>query len=366
MRLHVLGVPHAQTHRDFTGCAFSMKVWKFLKMMSGRGHEIYHYGHERRDWDYPDVVHVPVITDQDHRLAYGDDYVNNQSWRANGFTQYRIDDSAYNTFTNNAVQCIRQRQQANDLVLCFFGWGHEAVARHLPDMKIIEPGIGYPGAFARWRIYESNAIMMAMYGAKSIGTCDMDFYHRVIPNYFDLEDFDYKQDKEDYVLYLGRIGENKGVDIAISATKAANVRLKIAGQGHLSALGYASTPEHVELVGYADQAERRRLLANASALFIASRYLEPFAGVQVEAWLSGTPVIAPNYAAFAELNQHGVTGYNCWTHRDFITAIENRHNITPADCRTHGLKFTLDQVAPQYERYFQDVLDTYTGKGWYQ
>ena len=45
-RIHILGLPHTKTTLDFTACAYTMKAWKFCKMMKGRGHTIFHYGHK--------------------------------------------------------------------------------------------------------------------------------------------------------------------------------------------------------------------------------------------------------------------------------------------------------------------------------
>jgi hypothetical protein len=39
--------------------------------------------------------------------------------------------------------------------------------------------------------------------------------------------------------------------------------------------------------------------------------------------------------------------------------------IEPRDCRTFGENFTLEKVAPMYEKYFADVMDVYTREGWY-
>jgi hypothetical protein len=50
---------------------------------------------------------------------------------------------------------------------------------------------------------------------------------------------------------------------------------------------------------------------------------------------------------------------------DFVDAINNIDRIKPQDCRAFGENFTLEKVAPMYEKYFSDVLDVYTGKGWY-
>lgn len=365
MRLHVLGIPHTQTTNEFNGCAFTAKVHKFLEMMSGRGYEIFHYGHTNRDWSYPDVTHVPVITDQDHSRAYGDAYVTEQSWRATGFTQFGITDSVYTTFTRNAVQAIKQRQQPTDILCVTFGYGHKSIADQLPEMITVETGIGYPAVFAKYRIYESYAVMHAFQGQDNVLHCNQDWYHRVIPNYFRDSEFTYSDRKDDYILYLGRIGRHKGVNIAIEAAERANKRLIIAGQGDINSVG-VSVPSTVEVVGYADIETRKQLMANAQALFIASGYLEPFGGVQVEAYLSGTPVISTDWGAFAEYNIDGVTGFRCRTFKDFVHAIDQTRDLDPQTIRTHGEQFLMPAIAPKFDRYFQDIQDIYTGNGWYQ
>jgi len=38
----------------------------------------------------------------------------------------------------------------------------------------------------------------------------------------------------------------------------------------------------------------------------------------------------------------------------------------PADCRKWRENFSLDKIAPLYEKYFRDVLNVYTKNGWYQ
>lgn len=50
---------------------------------------------------------------------------------------------------------------------------------------------------------------------------------------------------------------------------------------------------------------------------------------------------------------------------DFVDAIENIDQIKPIDCRKWAQNFTLEKIAPMYEKYFEDVLDVYQGKGWY-
>lgn len=351
---HILGLPHTISSTKFNACAYTQKVVKFGKMMTERGHTVYHYGHE--DSDLVCSEHVTVITNSDFDKVYG-----SHDWKNNLF-KYDTNDAVYQTFYVNAIKEIEKRKKKNDFLLPFWGSGVRDICDAHNDMIVVEPGIGYAGGhWAEWRIWESYAIYHAFCGLNNVGTCQQNNYDVVIPNYFDVNDFIYNDKKEDYFLYIGRVYNGKGVNIAIDATKLAGVKLIIAGQ---KAENY-DFPDHVEFIGYADIETRKKLMANAKASFLPSQYVEPFGGVQIENLLSGTPTITSDWGAFAENNLHGITGFRCRTMGDYVDAIKNIDQIKPTDCRKWGENFLTDKIAPRYEKFFEDVLDVYTGEGWY-
>ena len=355
MRFHILGLPHTVSSKEFNACAYTQKVVKFGKMMTERGHTVIHYGHE--DSDLICTEHVPVLRNEDWKVAYG-----SHNWREK-FFKFDTGDHAYQTFYKNAIEEVGKRKQKNDFILPFWGAGVRPICDAHSDLITVEPGIGYAGGhWARWKVFESYAIYHAYCGLKNVGSCNQDWYEVVIPNYFDLADFEFQEKKEDYFLYLGRVYDGKGVNIAIQATERAGVKLVIAGQKED---GYP-LPPHVEYVGYADVEKRKHLMKNAKASFLPSMYVEPFGGVQIENLLSGTPTITTDWGSFAENNLHGITGYRCRTMGDFIQAIKNIGRINPKNCRAWGENFSLEKVALMYEKYFTDVLNVYTGNGWYE
>lgn len=360
MRFHILGLPHTVSSKEYNACAYTQKVVKFAKMMTKRGHTVIHYGHE--DSQLECTEHVTVLTNEDWKIAYGD-----YDWRKN-FFKYDTGDHAYTTFYRNTIAEIEKRKQPNDFILPFWGAGHKPVCDAHPDLITVEPGIGYAGGhFARFKIFESYAIYHAYYGLDSVGTCKQDWYDVVIPNYFDLDDFEYSSEKEDYFLFMGRVYEGKGVNIAVQATEAIGAKLIIAGQSSLAEMGYTETPAHVTEIGYADIETRKKLMSKAKGAFVASLYNEPFGGVQIECLLSGTPTITTDWGSFTENNINGVTGYRCRTFEQFTWAAKNIDKIKPETCRNFAENnFSLDVVAAKYEEYFQSILNIYGKQGWYE
>ncbi len=364
-RFHVLGVPHTITVKEYSACAFTQKILKLCKMLKSRGHTVIHYGHEDSRVDCDE--HVTVTNRYDMHKSYGD-----HDWRAKGFPPYRIDDHIYKAFYAKTIAALDDRKQPRDFLLCAFGGNHKPVADAHPDMIVCEPGIGYSdGGFAKFRVFESYAVMHAYFGRPMVKSSSNDmWYDVVIPNYFDLDDFEFSKTKDDYFLFLGRVNAGKGIHIAVQIAEETGTRLVVAGAGTVdNKVARTSRPieEYVDLVGVVGPDERKRLMARAKATLAPSTFLEPFCGVQIESMLSGTPVISSDWGAFAEYNLHGITGYRCRTFEQFTWAARNIHTIDHNTCRNWAERnFSLDRVADLYDEYFYSVKNVFDGKGWYE
>jgi glycosyltransferase involved in cell wall biosynthesis len=118
----------------------------------------------------------------------------------------------------------------------------------------------------------------------------------------------------DYVLFVGRLSEEKGPQLLLSAWRGMDTQipLRIAGDGplleELSRAIRDSSLARIELIGRCTADEVRALMQGARFLIFPSIWYEGFPMTIVEAFACGLPVIASQLGSMAEIVQHGVTG----------------------------------------------------------
>lgn len=228
-RFHLLAPAHTKTNRDYVMCAYTEKCRKMGQMLVDLGHEVYHYGAEGSDLAC--IEHITCVTTAEQRYCY-EDY----DWHSE-FFKHDPNDFAYQRFNKRAIEEINKRKQPRDMLLVSMGNYQKPIADAV-NMMTVEMGIGYTGVFARYRVFESYAWMHYVYGCmeKQPGATDGSFYDAVIPNYYDPDDFEFSDKKDDYYLYMGRLIARKGVHVAAQVVERLGGKLIIAGQGKLSDL----------------------------------------------------------------------------------------------------------------------------------
>jgi glycosyltransferase involved in cell wall biosynthesis len=105
-----------------------------------------------------------------------------------------------------------------------------------------------------------------------------------------------------YALAAGRLGPEKGFDVAIDAARASGVPLKVVGDGPLTAeLRARAAGAPVELLGSVDADRLRELRAGAAMAVVPSRGDETFGFAALESMGAGVPVIASRSGALPEV-----------------------------------------------------------------
>ena len=343
--LHVLANPHGITDLRYRMEPFNIAVSKFISNMTQLGYELLHYGHEL---SCVDCENVPVVFQTEVPAQPSDTLFNHVPGIAALFGQ-------------RANKELLARYKPGDIILCFYGSDHWSAVQNIPNAVVVEPSIGYraEAVFAPYRVFTSYAQMHYFYGQRNMLMMPSAL-DAVIPNAFTVSEFKYSSTKQDYLLYLGRVSGEKGVDIAIDLAQAVDRQLIIAGPGSLKSMGYSSVPDHVTMFGYADADQRRDLLSNAAALIAPTYYIEPFGNIVVEAAMSGTPVVTSDWGGFTETVVPGRTGYRCRSFEEFVQAVIDLPKIYPWACRDWAVENYSDSVVhAKFDNYFKRLTAHY-------
>ena len=133
----------------------------------------------------------------------------------------------------------------------------------------------------------------------------------VVLHGIDTEAFTFKAEPDDYLLFIGRFTEGKGVMQAIEVAERAGMRLIMAAAEepyyHEHVAPHVDG-ERVIYFGEADHAAKVDLYGGARALLYPIQEPEPFGLVLAEAMACGTPVAALDRGAVREVVDDGVTG----------------------------------------------------------
>jgi glycosyltransferase involved in cell wall biosynthesis len=116
-----------------------------------------------------------------------------------------------------------------------------------------------------------------------------------------------------YALYVGRLSSEKGVVTLLQAWKSlTNIPLKIVGDGPLKSWIKTYIDKwslsHIDLVGFVSLQEVIEHQRNAYFLVMPSIWYETFGRTIIEAYSTGTPVIASRLGAMTELVKDDETG----------------------------------------------------------
>lgn len=116
----------------------------------------------------------------------------------------------------------------------------------------------------------------------------------------------------DYFVFVGRLSQEKGIATLLDAWELDPQlpTLKIIGNGPSAKQVEAASSKdaRIEWLGHLDLSALHPIVGSAQALIMPSIWYETFGRTTVEAFASGTPVIASNLGAMQELIEPGRTG----------------------------------------------------------
>ncbi len=188
-------------------------------------------------------------------------------------------------------------------------------------------------------------------------------YGGVVHNGIDMGLYTLREEREDFVLFLGRAAPEKGWRRAIEAAKAAGERLvsavKIAHPTEVEEWDQVQPilPSDFEVMGEITQEEKVALLQRAKAVLFPIDWPEPFGLVMTEAMACGTPVIGTPRGSVPEVIEDGVTGWIVPVEDYVPEAAERMGRLTEIDphaCRERVQRlFSKEAMVSGYERVFE-------------
>ena len=189
-------------------------------------------------------------------------------------------------------------------------------------------------------------------------------YVATVYNGIRLDSFPLCTDKEDYLLFAGRLSPEKGAGRAVQIAKQARMPLRMAGMIEPRHQGYFDQEvkphldgPNVAYLGLLSQAELALEYQRAAAVLFPISWCEPCSMVGIEAQASGTPIIGTRCGYLPELVREGETGFLVDTDEEAAAAAQRLTAIDPRACRRNVEKrFSAPVMATGYERVYRKLV----------
>jgi glycosyltransferase involved in cell wall biosynthesis len=177
----------------------------------------------------------------------------------------------------------------------------------------------------------------------------------------DTDRFTFRAEPDDYLLFLGRFTEGKGVLQAIEVARRTGIRLIMAAADeayYREKVAPLVDGTHIVYYGEADFDEKVKLYGGARALLYPIQAREPFGLVLAEAMACGTPVAALDRGAVREVVDDGVTGI---VFQDLDAMTRGLDRVFALDRRkVHDravARFGVARMVAEYEAVYRRIVD---------
>jgi glycosyltransferase involved in cell wall biosynthesis len=237
-----------------------------------------------------------------------------------------------------------------------------ALTPHGPPVVHTLHGLWTPGLKQKLSLVHNRVHLVAISHAQQRHNESVR-YAGVVHNGIDIAAHPFRAEKEDFLLYLGRINPDKGPDVAIEVAEQADLPLTmVIKRSEANEWEYWNdvvAPRLNSTVTVLEQPSddvKVDLLGRARALISPICWPEPFGLMFVESLACGTPVVTRPFGAAPEIVTDEV-GFVCDDIADMVLAVKRADDISPDDCRARAEShFSGEAMVRGYEQLYRSVL----------
>jgi glycosyltransferase involved in cell wall biosynthesis len=191
-------------------------------------------------------------------------------------------------------------------------------------------------------------------------------YAGTVYNGIDLDAYPLREEKDRFLVFVGRANPDKGPTLAIEIARRAGMPLAMIvkrsepfERSYWDEMVAPALHDEVEVYEQVSHAQKVDLLRRAQAMVFPIHWPEPFGLVMVEAMACGTPVVACPAGAAVELVVDGVTGFLRDSLDGLVEAVGRSPECSPSACRAHvAAHFSANRMVDGYERIYSAVTAT--------
>jgi glycosyltransferase involved in cell wall biosynthesis len=243
---------------------------------------------------------------------------------------------------------------------------HSAIGPLFAPYRPIPTIVTVHGPVSGWmrRVYASlrGVSLVAISDAQRRAAPDLPWVSTV-HNGIDLEAYPFRSEKDDFLLFLGRMSPEKGIVQAIEVAQRLGRRLVIAAKcsdpGEIRYFEEHVEPalDGAEYVGDVQGEQKEDLLARATALLFPIQWEEPFGLVMIEAMACGTPVLALRRGSVPEVVRDGVSGFVCDDLDGLVDAFARVPELSPDAVREDARRFDASRMVEGYVDTYRAVIE---------
>lgn len=189
---------------------------------------------------------------------------------------------------------------------------------------------------------------------------------KILKSGIDLKKYSFCEHPDNFLVWVGRISPEKGLEDAVQVSQQKEIPLKILGKledteywNNIRRQIPDTSEAPVEYVGFLETVEMQNVVRKARALLMTPHWTEAFGMAVIEALACGVPVISYNSGGPSEIVEHDKTGFLITPGQvdELGQAVDQAGRIRRADCRKSVEKnYTLEIWGDRFEKWLQSLV----------